>query len=340
MTRKLLKFQIILDKDSLLYLPGQVLAGRVLLETLESTAVLGLHFHVLGECTVNVAKGVRRDKSYDKENYIDFRMKLLDDFDNKPILLSAGVHCFPFKLGLPVSLPSTFLGQHGWIQYYCKTSLQESSGITHKNQQVFIVLNPIDLNLEDPLLSDPLEASVNHRIGVGPLGGTIRCNVGLDKRAYVPGENILLTGEIHNQTKLAIKLLKYALIETVQFFAHGKLLHQERRELAALVRERIKSGSRDVLQNGHLTVPPLPPTNLLGCHLIRIRYSVCILIEPNLMERQVALRVPITLGTYPYRRDDQDQDQGENLQQWVENYVRYPSTLPVSRTGPNPPQLE
>ncbi|KAL1394968.1 hypothetical protein pipiens_001282 [Culex pipiens pipiens] len=65
-----------------------------------------------------------------------------------------------------------------------------------------------------------------------------------------------------------------------------------------------------------------------------------ILIEPNLMERQVALRVPITLGTYPYRRDDQDQDQGENLQQWVENYVRYPSTLPVSRTGPNPPQLE
>ena len=188
---------------------------------------------MLGECTVNVAKGVRRDKSYDKENYIDFRMKLLDDFDNKPILLSAGVHCFPFKLGLPVSLPSTFLGQHGWIQYYCKTSLQESSGITHKNQQVFIVLNPIDLNLEDPLLSvskvainpakkifngdsfpqDPLEASVSHRVGVGPLGGTIRCNVGLDKRAYVPGENILLTGEIHNQTKVAIKLVKYALVE-------------------------------------------------------------------------------------------------------------------------------
>ncbi|KXJ80134.1 hypothetical protein RP20_CCG026535 [Aedes albopictus] len=312
MSKKLLKFQIILDRDSLLYLPGQVLAGRVLLETQENTAVLGLYFHVLGECTVNAIKSTRRD---DKENYIDFRMKLLDDFDNKPILLSPGVHCFPFKLGLPVSLPSTFLGQHGYIQYYCKSSLKESSGITHKNQQVFIVLNPIDLNLEDPLLSDPLEASARHRVGVGVLGGTIRCNVGLDKRAYIPGENILVTGEIYNQSNVTIKAVKYALIETIQYYAHGKLLHQERRELAAIVRDRIKSGIRDVLQNGHLTVPPLPPTNL-------------ILIEPNLMERQVALRVPITLGTYPFRRDE------ENLQQWVENYVRYPATLPVSRVAP------
>ncbi|XP_053691121.1 arrestin domain-containing protein 2-like [Sabethes cyaneus] len=331
MTKKLLKFHIILDRESLLYLPGQVLAGRVLLETQENTAVLGLHFHVLGECTVHVAKGAttrRREKSYDKENYIDFRMKLLDDFDNKAILLAPGVHCFPFKLGLPVSLPSTFIGQHGWIQYYCKTSLQESSGITHRNQQVFIVLNPIDLNLEDPLLSDPVEASLSHRVGVGYLGGTIRCNIGLDKRAYVPGENILLTGEIRNQSNVTVKALKYALIETIQYYAHGKLLHQERRELAAVVRDRIKSGGRDVLQNGHLTVPPLPPTNLLGCHLIRIQYSVCILIEPNLMERQQVLKVPITLGTYPFKRDDQD------LREWVENYVRYPATLPVARTTP------
>ncbi|XP_055641776.1 arrestin domain-containing protein 2-like isoform X2 [Toxorhynchites rutilus septentrionalis] len=213
MSKKLIKFQIILDRDSLLYLPGQVLSGRVLLETQENTAVMGLYFHVLGECTVHFAKGARPDKSYDKESYIDFRMKLLDDFEHKPILLSPGVHCFPFKLGLPVSLPSTFLGKHGWIQYYCKASLQETSGIAHKNQQVFIVLNPIDLNLEEPMLSDPVEASVSHRVGVGYLGGTIRCNVGLDKRAYVPGENILLTGEIYNKSNVAIKSLKYALIE-------------------------------------------------------------------------------------------------------------------------------
>ncbi len=32
------------------------------------------------------------------------------------VLLSAGIHSFPFKLGLPLGLPSTFLGKHGWVQ--------------------------------------------------------------------------------------------------------------------------------------------------------------------------------------------------------------------------------
>ena len=38
----------------------------------------------------------------------------------EPVLLSSGIHSFPFKLGLPLGLPSTFLGKHGWVQYFCK----------------------------------------------------------------------------------------------------------------------------------------------------------------------------------------------------------------------------
>lgn len=70
-----------------------------------------------------------------------------------PIILSPGIHSFPFKLGLPLGLPSTFLGKHGWIQYYCKAALKEPSGLVHKNQQVFIVMSPIDLNLEPPVVA-------------------------------------------------------------------------------------------------------------------------------------------------------------------------------------------
>ena len=70
------------------------------------------------------------------------------------MLLSPGIHSFPFKLGLPLGLPSTFLGKHGWVQYYCKTALKEAhSGLAHKNQQVFIVMNPIDLNQEPAILA-------------------------------------------------------------------------------------------------------------------------------------------------------------------------------------------
>jgi hypothetical protein len=77
----------------------------------------------------------------------------LFDAGQGAILLSPGIHSFPFKLGLPLGLPSTFLGKHGWVQYYCKAALREPNGLTHKNQQVFIVMNPIDLNLEPPILA-------------------------------------------------------------------------------------------------------------------------------------------------------------------------------------------
>ena len=76
------------------------------------------------------------------------------------MLLSPGIHSFPFKLGLPLGLPSTFLGKHGWVQYYCKTALKEAhSGLAHKNQQVFIVMNPIDLNQEPAILAVTMTTS-------------------------------------------------------------------------------------------------------------------------------------------------------------------------------------
>lgn len=77
--------------------------------------------------------------------------------DNRICLLSPGIHSFPFKLGLPLGLPSTFLGKNGWVQYYCKAAVKEPSGLLHKNQQVFIVMSPIDLNLE------PLELAVRDK---------------------------------------------------------------------------------------------------------------------------------------------------------------------------------
>lgn len=40
--------------------------------------VIGLHFHVIGEGVVRL-KSKRRERVYDKENYIDFRMRLLGE---------------------------------------------------------------------------------------------------------------------------------------------------------------------------------------------------------------------------------------------------------------------
>ena len=93
-----------------------------------------------------------------------------------PALLSAGIHSFPFKLGLPLGLPSTFLGKHGWVQFFCKAAIKENGGLVHKNQQVFIVMNPIDLNVEPPVLAVSCGASFEDIRCTSPCsGGSALC---------------------------------------------------------------------------------------------------------------------------------------------------------------------
>ena len=62
--------------------------------------------------------------------------------------------------------------------------------------------------------------------------------------------------------------------QTIQYMARNRVVQTETRELASLNRSKIKPGETDDWRNEQLYVPPLPPTNLRGCHIIRIQYDV------------------------------------------------------------------
>ncbi|XP_057663189.1 arrestin domain-containing protein 17 isoform X2 [Diorhabda carinulata] len=323
MSRKLLKFLILFDNTSLLYFPGQFLSGRVLIELQDDTPALGLHFHVVGEGIVRV-KTSRQERVHDRENYIDFRMRLLGEPGQGASVLSPGIHSFPFKLGLPLGLPSTFLGKHGWVQYYCKSALREPNGLTHKNQQVFIVMNPIDLNLEPSILGETFRCEVEHKFGVSCVGsGVVLCKVTLDRGGYVPGESIGISGSVYNRSRVTIKTTKACLIETITYMARGKVVQSEKRELASLSRGKIRPGEKDEWINEHLYIPPLPPTNLRGCHLIKINYDVYFIVQPKSLQKEVKLQLPIMMATYPLRSDDEEGG--------YKSGTHYPSTLPIFR---------
>lgn len=64
---------------------------------------------------------------------------------------------------------------------YLKGALREASGVTHKNHQIFIILNPIDLNIEDPVLSEPFRCEIEPKLGTCLSSGTIKCKIELDR---------------------------------------------------------------------------------------------------------------------------------------------------------------
>ncbi|BES90034.1 Arrestin_C [Nesidiocoris tenuis] len=285
--------------------------------------VTGLHFHVVGEGVVRIRRH-GHERVYDKENYIDFRMRLLGEPGQGAVLLSPGIHSFPFKLGLPLGLPSTFLGKHGWVQYFCKAALREPNGLTHKNQQVFIVMNPIDLNLEPPIIAQPFQCEIEHRFGLNCMkSGPVICRVSLDRGGYIPGETITINATLINHSKITIKETKAALTETIQYMARGKVVQSETRELVSLRRGKVRTHDTDEWVNEQIYVPPLPPTNLRGCHLIRIQYDVYFVIQPSNLEKEVKLQLPIMMATYPFRGSEGTLRRKQG--------THYPSSLPIFR---------
>lgn len=110
-----------------------------------------------------------------------------------------------------------------------------------------------------------------------------------------------ISASVHNRSNVTVKSTRAALTETIQYMARGKVVQSERRELASLTRGKIRPGESDEWTNEQLYVPPLPPTNLRGCHLIKIQYDVYV----SKIVHQTARRscritiIIIILPTYP-----------------------------------------
>lgn len=85
--------------------------------------------------------------------------------------------------------------------------------------------------------------------------------------------NILLA-TIIGEHALA-KILELVIVpQTIQYSCHGKVAAKEVRELASLRHGKTRGGAVDEWRQELLYVPPLPPTNLRGCHLISVQYDV------------------------------------------------------------------
>lgn len=74
--------------------------------------------------------------------------------------------------------------------------------------------------------------------------------------------------------QVTMKSTKASLTETIQYLCRGKVLASETRELASVSRGKIRPGEGEEWLNEQMYVPPLPPTNLRGCHLINVLYHV------------------------------------------------------------------
>lgn len=83
-----------------------------------------------------------------------------------------------------------------------------------------------------------------------------------------------------------MKSTKASLTETIQYLCRGKVLASETRELASVFKGKIRPGEGKEWLNEQMYVPPLPPTNLRGCHLINVLYHVYVSVRRSERDRE------------------------------------------------------
>uniref|UniRef100_A0A0B7A003 Arrestin C-terminal-like domain-containing protein n=1 Tax=Arion vulgaris TaxID=1028688 RepID=A0A0B7A003_9EUPU len=252
------------------YIPGEEMRGIVSLHLRSSQRIRGLTIHFLGTATVSWEATNKKRVYQASEIHLEFAKPLLDIGYDNSIDLQGGLHQFGFKYQLPSDIPSTFNGIYGQVTYLAKVKVDcEDERNTTITSEPFMVLRRPELPLE--LYNE--KKMKKSRLFVGLHSGKVKVQCVIDKCAAVPGDNIIIDGDISNWTGKEISLIQASLILESHFYAEGHEIvfrqYLSKRDDVYDVNIRHGRRWRHVL----LPVPPyLPDSGLEQCKIISIKY--------------------------------------------------------------------
>ncbi|XP_054958862.1 arrestin domain-containing protein 5 isoform X1 [Pan paniscus] len=141
--------------------------------------------------------------------------------------LSAGSHTFDFHFNLPPRLPSTFTSKFGHVFYFIQASCMGREHILAKKRMYLLVQGTSTFHKETPF-QNPLIVEAEEKVSYNCCRqGTVCLQIQMEKNTFTPGEKVVFTTEINNQTSKCIKTVVFALYAHIQY--EGFMPSAERR---------------------------------------------------------------------------------------------------------------
>ncbi|XP_026466766.1 arrestin domain-containing protein 17-like [Ctenocephalides felis] len=303
--------QILLDNPWNTYYAGQTINGRVEITFDTPKKVRGIHIVFKGEAhtswmesetkTDNQGQSQTEDTSLSgHEEYFQIQYYLLGGKNGGEIELPAGTHTYPFTCALPPSLPSSFEGEWGYVRYTVKVTLDRPWKFDQDTKMAFTVISAIDLNL-DPRVKEPVKLELEKTFCCcWCKSGPLSVIVGIPVTGYVSGQEIPISAECDNNSNVAVTSLKFTLRKNVKF--HTQMPRRATKEDSIVIAELqvgpIEPG-KSANWNQKMTIPPLPPSNLVNCGIIDLDYDLKIETVVPGIHRGLKSKIPIILGTIP-----------------------------------------
>ncbi|XP_070942835.1 arrestin domain-containing protein 5 isoform X2 [Macaca nemestrina] len=211
--------ELVLPKDAI-YLAGSSIKGKMIL-TLNSTLVDPIvKVELVGRGYIEWSEEAGASRDYSRNVICNNKADYVHKTKTFPVednWLSAGSHTFDFHFNLPPRLPSTFSSKFGHVFYFVQASCMGREHILAKKRMYLLVQGTSAFHKETPL-QNPLLVEAEEKVSYNCCRqGTICLQIQMEKNTFMPGEKVVFTTEINNQTSKCIKTVIFALYAHVQY---------------------------------------------------------------------------------------------------------------------------
>ncbi|XP_026282832.1 arrestin domain-containing protein 2 [Frankliniella occidentalis] len=303
--------RILFDNHYATFYAGQTVTGRVIVTVDKPKKLRAITINFKGEAEVKWTETERKKdsqgKDYDDqviykatETYYENKYHLLGS-ESGEIELNPGEYSYPFTCQIPISVPSSFEGEHGYIRYTVKATLDRPWKFDQESKAAFTVVAPLDLNTL-PQAKEPIEfEKVKNFCCLWCKSGPLTLTVKVPAGGFVPGQTIPFQVEIENGSNIRVRPINCVLRKEVTWHARDPI-HKTQKTKTTLgelaVDDEVKpheskSFSKDII------VPAIPPSNLANCGIIDLEYILKIEAVVSGFHKNVSARIPVVMGTIP-----------------------------------------
>ncbi|XP_055851496.1 arrestin domain-containing protein 2-like [Episyrphus balteatus] len=301
--------QIVFDKnDHGTFFTGQIVSGKVIIELNRKKKLRAIELKI---CGFSAAKwrdrrsGAKKEHHHKKrrftgrEDYIASNTFLIGSYNGQDVIVDEGSHIFTFQCLIPENCPSSFEGKYGHIRYIAKVIMNNSFSKNNTYTVGFTVLKLVDLNWDSNLLKMPANIETIEGFCLSTTK-PVMLSVDISQTGYVPGQMILVNGEVNNQSNCDAKKIN-VFFNLIATYTSDCPRTNTKVEKICLVKKESSPVARKSRRNFTeiIRVPATAPSCEHLSRVVRISYEITVVAVMNGLIRNAKAVIPITIGNVP-----------------------------------------
>ncbi|XP_015436888.1 PREDICTED: arrestin domain-containing protein 3-like [Dufourea novaeangliae] len=310
MSSSLRNFRLDFERQGATYFPGEIVRGKIILETTKDKNVRGLYFSVRGFASVHwterrssggrAGRSSSHRRSYtNTQEYFKLKINVLSTNEaESSVHIPAGYTQYCYEFQLPYNIPSSFEHEYGHVRYTVKAVIDRPWKFDHECKAAFTVVSILDLNGRrekcQPIY-DELEKTFC--CCCCTMKGSLDAFVKVPTSGYVPGQTIVTSLEYNNSTSsIRITKINAKLQREIKFHATSKTKTVFSNFMSTKYSGPFESKGETVLD---IKVPPIPPSNLFHCKIIDLNYKLKVAIHVSGLYCKLEKSYPLLIGSVP-----------------------------------------